>query len=126
MRPLPAAGVQVRVDVAACLFLSDPREYEGGELVIEDAIGGHSLKLRAGDVVLYPAAAVARVQTVTRGVRLSAMFWVESLIRDDACRRLLYEMDLAITALRARNGDSEELARLTGCYHNLTRMWAEP
>lgn len=126
MRLLPATGMQVRVDIAATLLLSDPREYEGGELVIEDHLGSHPLKLRAGDAVLYPASTLTRVQTVTRGVRLSAMFWVESMVREDERRRLLYEMDTAITALRARNGDSDELARLTGSYHNLTRMWASP
>ena len=124
MRLQPATGLQVRVDVAATLFLSDPREYEGGELIIEDHLSSHTLKLRAGDIVIYPASTLTRVQTVTRGVRLSAMFWVESMVREEERRRLLYEMDTAITALRARNGDSDELARLSGCYHNLTRMWA--
>lgn len=124
MRLSQSTGTQVRVDIAATLFLSDPREYEGGELLIEDHLATHSLKLRAGDVVLYPASMLTRVQTVTRGVRLSASFWIESMIREEERRRLLFEMDTAITALRARGSDSEELARLSGCYHNLTRMWA--
>ena len=123
VRLLPAAGIQARIDIAATVFLSDPREYEGGELIIEDHLGSHPLKLRAGDVVLCPASTLTRVQTVTRGTRLSAMFWVESMVRHEEHRRLLYEMDIAITALRARHGDSDELARLSGCYHNLTRLW---
>jgi len=126
MRMSQATGTQVRVDIGATVFLSDPREYEGGELLVEDHLASHSLKLRAGDVVIYPASIVTRVQTVTRGVRLSASFWIESMIRTEERRRLLYEMDTAITALRGRTGDSEELARLSGCYHNLTRMWATP
>ncbi len=124
MRLYAATGTQVRVDIAATLFLSDPREYEGGELVLEDHLGSHTVKPRAGDAVLYPASTLTRVQPVTRGLRLSAIFWVESMVREDERRRLLYEMDTAITALRARGGDSDELARLSGCYHNLTRMWA--
>lgn len=126
MRPHAPTATQARVDIAAMLLLSDPREYEGGELILEDHLSNHTLKLRAGDVVIYPASTLTRVQTVARGVRLSAVLWVESMIREDERRRLLYELDMAITALRARNGDSDELARLTGCYHNLTRMWATP
>lgn len=126
LRPHAPTATQARVDIAAVLLLSDPREYEGGELVLEDHLSSQPLKVRAGDVVLYPAATPTRVQSVSRGVRLSASFWVESMVREDERRRLLYEMDMAITALRARNGDSDELARLTRCYYNLTRMWATP
>lgn len=124
MRMSPTTGSQVRIDIGVTLFLSDPREYEGGELLLEDHLAAHSLKLRAGDAVLYPASTITRVQTVSRGVRLSANLWVESMIREEERRRLLFEMDTAITALRGRGGDNDELMRLTACYHNLTRMWA--
>lgn len=124
LRTWAPTGTQVRADIAVTIFLSDPREYEGGELVIEDHYGMQSVKLRAGDAILYPAANLHRVQPVTRGVRLASYFWVESMVHEDERRRLLYELDMSILALRARHGESAELARLTGCYHNLMRMWA--
>lgn len=124
LRTWAPTATQVRVDLSATLFLSDPREYEGGELAVEDHYGAHSIKLRAGDLIMYPASLLTRVQPVTRGARLVAQLSVESMIREDDYRRLLYELDMSILALRARHGDSAELARLTGCYHNLMRLWA--
>lgn len=126
MRMSPTTGTQVRVDIGVTLFLSDPREYEGGELLLDDHLASHSLKLRAGDAVLYPASTITCVQTISRGVRMSANLWVESMIRENERRQLLFEMDTAITALRGRGGDNDELMRLTACYHNLTRMWSTP
>lgn len=124
LRTWAPTATQVRVDLAVTLFLSDPREYEGGELSIEDHYGAHNIKLRAGDLIMYPASLLHRVQPVTRGVRLAAELSVESMIREDEYRRLLYELDMSILALRGRHGDSAELARLTGCYHNLMRLWS--
>ncbi len=116
-------GTQVRADVACTLFLSDPREYEGGELVIEAEQGAQSFKLKAGDLVLYPPSILHRVEPVTRGTRLGCYFWVESMVPQAEQRRLLYDLDITIYALRGRVGDNAELTRLTGCYHNLLRMW---
>ena len=124
LRTWNPTGAQVRADIAATLFLSDPREYEGGELVVEDTHGAQSFKPRAGELVLYPPSRLHRVEAVTRGTRLAAFFWVESMVRSEDQRRLLYELDMAIYALRQRHGDTAEITRLTGCYHNLMRMWA--
>jgi PKHD-type hydroxylase len=126
VRTWAPAGTHLRSDIAATLFLSDPREYEGGELVIEEAYGAQTIKLRAGELILYPASKVHAILPVTRGSRLAAVFWVESMVRDDEQRRLLYELDMSILALRGRHGDNAELQRLTGCYNNLLRMWATP
>lgn len=120
-----ASGAQVRTDISCTLFISEPDEYDGGALVIEDTFGTQAVKLPAGDLILYPASSVHRVEPVTRGARIASFFWIESMVRDDAQRRLLYELDHAIVALREREGDSAEVVRLTGCYHNLLRMWAE-
>lgn len=117
-------GTQIRADIAATLFLSDPHEYEGGELVIEDTQGAQSFKLRAGELMLYPPSRLHRVEPVTRGTRLASFFWIESMVREDERRRLLYELDMATTALRSRHGDSAELVRLGACYYNLMRLWA--
>jgi len=116
-------GAQVRCDLAATLFLSDPREYDGGELVIEDSHGTQSFKLKAGELLLYPPSLLHRVEPVTRGIRLGCYFWIESMVLSEEQRRLLYELDMTIYALRGKTGDSAELTRLTGCYHNLLRMW---
>jgi PKHD-type hydroxylase len=124
VRTWAATGAHVRTDLSATVFLSDPHEYEGGELVIEDTFGTQAIKLAAGDMILYPASSVHRVDAVTRGTRLASFFWVESMVRDDAQRRLLFDMDMAILALRENAGDSDTTVRLTGCYHNLMRMWA--
>lgn len=126
LRTWAPTGAQVRTDLAATLFLSDPREYEGGELVIEDRHGPERFKARAGELILYPPSSVHRVDPVTRGTRLASFFWVESMVRSDEKRQLLFDLDMAIYALRGRHGDGAELAGLTGCYHALMRMWASP
>jgi PKHD-type hydroxylase len=120
-----ARGAWVRTDLSATLFLSDPDSYDGGELVVEDTFGEQAIKLAAGDMILYPASSVHRVQPVTRGTRLASFFWIESMVRDDAQRRLLFDLDMSILALRGTEGDSDPVVRLTGCYHNLLRMWSE-
>ncbi len=116
---------RIRTDVSATLYLSEPDEYDGGELVVEDLYGTHAVKLPAGHLVLYPASSLHRVTPVTRGARVAAFFWVQSLVRDAGQRRLLLELDLAIQGLRRRHGESSELVALSGCYHNLLRRWAE-
>lgn len=119
-------GAWVRTDISATLFLSDPDDYDGGELVVEDTFGVQRIKLPAGDLILYPASSIHRVEPVTRGTRLASFFWVESMIRSDDQRRLLFDMDLSIISLRQAQGDNHEaVVRLTGCYHNLIRMWAD-
>jgi PKHD-type hydroxylase len=125
--PAIAAGapIRVRTDLSATLFLTDPGEYDGGELVIEDTYGAHKVKLPAGHMVLYSAASRHHVTQVTRGIRWSSFFWIQSMIRDDAARSMLFELDSAIQALRRRHGDTDEVVRLTGLYHNLVRRWAE-
>ncbi|MDB5872158.1 MAG: Fe2+-dependent dioxygenase [Ramlibacter sp.] len=115
----------VRTDISCTLFLSDPADYDGGELVVQDTYGEQRIKFAAGDLVMYPGTSVHRVEPVTRGERLACFFWIESMVRRDDQRRLLYEMDMAILALRRAGGDTPETVKLTGCYHNLLRMWAE-
>lgn len=126
VRTHAASGQHLRTDLSATLFLSEPHEYDGGELVIEHSFGTQRVKLQAGDMILYPASSVHRVEPVTRRARLAAFFWVESMVREDAQRRLLYELDMAIWSLRSNQGETPEAVRLTGCYHNLMRMWALP
>jgi PKHD-type hydroxylase len=115
----------VRSDVSCTLFLADPDEYDGGELVVSDTYGEHEVKLPAGDLILYPSSSLHKVQPVTRGARVAAFFWVQSMVRDDARRAMLFEMDAAIERLRVGNADAEAVLRLTGVYHNLLRQWAE-
>ena len=119
-------GIKLRTDVSATLFLSAPEEYDGGELVIEDTYGAHAVKLQAGDLVVYPATSVHRVTPVTRGVRVASFFWVQSLVRSDAQRALLFDMDNAIQRLNATEADEIACRDLVGCYHNLLRLWSEP
>lgn len=117
----------LRTDLSATLFLSDPDDYDGGELVIEDSFGTHAVKLPAGDVLLYPASSLHKVQPVIRGVRVASFFWVQSLVRDDAQRRILFDLDVAIQTLQAPNSnDAAALLSLTGIYHNLLRQWSAP
>lgn len=125
VRQLPGTHHRLRIDAAATLFLSSPDDYDGGELVIEDTFGAHAVKLAAGDMVVYPASSLHRVQPVRRGARLAAFFWVQSMVRDDAARTLLFEMDTAIRGLTASQADDGALLRLTACYHNLLRRWAD-
>jgi len=121
----PVTGVKVRTDVSATVFLSEPEEYDGGELVIEDTYGAHEVKLPAGDAILYPATSVHRVLPVTRGTRLAAFTWTQSLVRDGVRRQMLFDLDMTIVKLRAREGDSDEVVTLTSHYHNLIRQWAD-
>ncbi|ANE54275.1 Fe2+-dependent dioxygenase [Methylomonas sp. DH-1] len=125
VRHCPVTGQRVRTDLSATIFLADPDSYDGGELVIEDTYGQHAVKLAAGDMVLYPGSSLHRVEPVTRGARVASFFWLESMVRETERRRLLFEMDMAVLQLRNTGGDSEPVVNLTGCYHNLLRMWAE-
>jgi PKHD-type hydroxylase len=119
------SGVHVRTDISCTLFIADPESYEGGELVIEDTYGHQMVKLAAGDMVLYPGTSLHHVRPVTKGARLASFFWLQSMVRDDAQRTLLFDMDAAIATLREQVGDSAAVIRLTGNYHNLIRMWAD-
>jgi PKHD-type hydroxylase len=127
IRFLPGGQAErVRTDISCTLFLADPGEYDGGELVVEDTYGSQSVKLAAGDMVLYPGTSVHRVEPVTRGARLASFFWVESMVRSDEQRRLLYDMDLHLMRLRAAVGETDPaVIGLTGTYHNLLRLWAD-
>jgi len=125
IRYCAVTGQRVRTDLSATIFLSDPDSYDGGELIIEDTYGEHSVKLAAGDMVLYPGSSLHRVEPVTRGARVASFFWIESMVRETERRRLLFEMDMSILELRNTQGDSAPAVNLTGCYHNLLRMWAE-
>jgi PKHD-type hydroxylase len=125
VRQVPGTHHRLRTDVSATLFLSPPSDYDGGELVLEDTFGTHAVKLGAGDLVLYPACSLHRVEPVTRGPRVAAFFWVQSMVRDDGARTTLFEMDRAIRELTASGADGGALLRLTACYHNLLRRWAD-
>lgn len=119
-------GERVRTDISCTLFLAEPDEYDGGELVIEDTFGHQSVKLPAGDMVLYPGTSVHRVEPVTRGARVASFFWVQSMVRSEEQRRLLFEMDRALMHLRSTVGEMDAgVVALTGTYHNLLRLWAE-
>lgn len=126
VRTHPATAQHVRTDLSFTLFLCDPHEYEGGELVIEDGFGGRPVKLPAGDLILYPSYSVHRVEPVRQGARLACFSWLESMVGNPQQRELLYEMDMAILDVREQQGESETAVRLTSCYHNLLRMWATP
>lgn len=123
---VPGSAQRLRSDVSITLFLSDPASYEGGELVIEDTYGTQSLKLPAGHLVIYPSSSVHRVNPVPVGVRLAAFFWVQSLIREDHRRRLLWDLDQSIQTLSAAPANADSVARLSGVYHNLIREWGTP
>jgi PKHD-type hydroxylase len=119
-------GLRIRTDLSVTLFLSDPDEYDGGELVVEDVYGSHEIKLPAGDLVLYPASSLHMVTPVTRGVRVASFFWLQSMIRDAHARSLIFDLDTVIQSLVERLGrDDPETVKLTGIYHNLIRLWAE-
>ena len=125
VRTHAATGRHVRTDVSCTLFLTEPEDYDGGELVIEDTYGCQRIKVVAGDMVLYPSSSVHRVEPVTRGARIACFFWTESMVRSDEQRRLLYDLDMSIIELRKAHGEPDEAIRLTGVYHNLLRMWAD-
>ena len=114
----------VRTDVSCTVFLSDPADYEGGELLVQDTYGSRGVKLAAGDAVLYPGTSVHQVTPVTRGVRVASFFWIESMVRSDEQRRILFDLDMNLLKLRAQLGETDETTALTGVYHNLLRQWA--
>ncbi|MBT8766279.1 Fe2+-dependent dioxygenase [Metapseudomonas boanensis] len=121
---VPGTPHRVRSDLSATLFFSDPDEYEGGELVVEDTYGSHSVKLPAGHLVLYPGSSLHRVNPVTRGARLASFMWIQSLVREDSQRAMLLDLDTAIQQLTRETPASEALVRLSGVYHNLLRQWS--
>jgi PKHD-type hydroxylase len=125
IRQVPGTPHRVRTDLSATLFLIDPDDYDGGDLVVEDTYGVHSVKLPAGHLVLYPSTSLHHVTPVTRGARVSSFFWIQSLIRDDGKRTLLFDMDTAIQRLAHTAPDHPSTVQLTGVYHNLLRQWAE-
>ncbi len=119
-------GLRIRTDLSATLFLAEPEDYDGGELVVEDYYGSHEVKLPAGDLVLYPSKSLHMVTEVTRGARVASFMWMQSMIRDDHARSMIFDLDNSIQALCERLGrDDPEAVRLTGVYHNLIRYWAE-
>lgn len=124
VRTVPGTTEHIRTDISCTLFLAEPKEYEGGELVIEDTYGSQNIKLPAGDAILYPSTSLHRVEPVTSGVRTACFFWIESMVREDNHRRILFDMDLAILTLRQTIGDTVPVVSLTACYHNLLRLWA--
>lgn len=125
IRQVPGTPHRVRTDLSATLFFSNPDEYEGGELVVEDTYGVHSVKLPAGHLILYPASSVHHVRPVTRGVRLASFFWIQSMVRDDGERTLLFDLDIAIQRLVGDVPDHRSVVELTSLYHNLLRRWAD-
>lgn len=124
IRILPNSNLSLRTDVSSTLFLSEPDEYQGGELIVQDTYGSHEVKLPAGDLILYPSTSLHQVMPVTEGERVCSFFWTQSMVRDDWQRSMLYELDCNIQSLRQKVGDTEELLGLTGHYHNLLRQWA--
>jgi PKHD-type hydroxylase len=125
IRRIPATGESIRTDLSVTLFLSSPEEYDGGELIIEDTYGGHSVKLPAGHMVLYPSTSLHRVLPVTRGSRVSSFFWLQSMVRHDAHRSLLLNLDVAVQKIGQDMEGHSSIVELTAIYHNLLREWAE-
>ena len=126
IRYLPDRSGRIRTDLSATLFLSDPGSYEGGELTVEDTYGAHMVKLAAGDLILYAASSLHHVTPVTSGERIASFFWIQSMVRDEAQRRALFEVDVAVQRLARELGQTHaSVVSLTGTYHNLLRMWAE-
>jgi PKHD-type hydroxylase len=122
---LAGSSHRIRTDLSATLFFTHPEEYDGGELVIEDTYGTHSVKLPAGHMILYPATSLHHVRPVTRGARVSSFFWIQSMIRDDSRRSLLFDLDMAIQKLNLDTPDHPSAVQFTGVYHNLLRQWAD-
>ena len=125
IRQVTGTAVRIRTDLSATLFLAEPDEYEGGELLVEDTYGVHSVKLPAGHLVLYPSSSLHNVRAVTRGARIASFFWIQSMLRDDAERTLLFDLDTAIQRLTVDIPDHPAALQLTGVYHNLLRRWAD-
>jgi len=125
IRQVPGAAIRIRTDLSATLFLAEPEDYDGGELVVEDSYGLHSVKLPAGQMVLYPSTSLHYVEPVTRGARVASFFWIQSMVRADADRTLLFDLDTAIQRLALEVPDNPAGVQLAGVYHNLLRRWAE-
>lgn len=125
IRQVPGTPHRLRTDLSCTLFFAGPEEYDGGELIVEDTYGSKAVKLPAGQMILYPSTSLHRVTPVTRGTRLCSFFWLQSMVRDDGRRSLLFEMDVAIQRLAAETPDHPGVVSLTGVYHNLLRQWAE-
>ena len=122
---VPGAPQRVRSDISATLFFCEPADYEGGELIVQDSYGSHSVKLPAGHMVIYPGSSLHQVTPVTRGTRLASFFWIQSLVREDHRRSMLWELDNAIQALTRAAADNPSIPQLTGVYHNLVREWSD-
>ena len=118
-------GMRVRTDVSVTVFLSEPEDYEGGELVVDDTYGSHEVKLTAGDAIVYPSSSLHRVEPVTAGARVASFFWVQSLVSDAWRRSMLFDLDMTLLKLRSQIGNTQEIVALTGHYHNLIRQWAD-
>jgi PKHD-type hydroxylase len=125
IRQLPGTAQRLRTDLSATLFLSDPADYDGGELMIEDSFGTHSVKLAAGHMILYPSSSLHQVSQITGGSRVAAVFWLQSMVKDPGERSLLFDLDQSIQHLTPSNPDDPALIRLTACYHNILRRWTE-
>jgi PKHD-type hydroxylase len=125
IRQVPGTPLRLRTDLSATLFLTNPADYDGGELLIDDTYGVHSVKLPAGHLVLYPSTSLHRVAPVTRGARVSSFFWIQSLVRDDGPRTLLFDLDTAIQSVTHDAPDHPAAVQLAGVYHNLLRQWAD-
>lgn len=125
IRQVAGTPHRIRTDLSATLFLSSPEEYEGGELVVEDTYGTHGVKLPAGHMILYPATSLHHVRPVTRGARIASFFWIQSMVRDDGERSLLFDLDTAIQRINRDNTEHPAAVQLTGVYHNLLRRWAD-
>ena len=125
IRQVTGTGQRIRTDISATLFFAHPDEYDGGELVVEDTYGAQSVKLPAGHMILYPATSLHHVRPVTRGARVASFFWIQSMVRDDAQRTILFDLDVAIQRLNSDHPEHPSAVQLTGVYHNLLRQWAE-
>lgn len=126
IRGIPNSGVRIRTDISVTLFLAEPTEYDGGELCVLDSYGTHEIKLAAGDAVLYPATSLHHVKPVTRGFRVASFFWIQSMVRDERARTMLFDMDQTIQRLTSTLGlENAEVVKLSGIYHNLIRYWAD-
>jgi PKHD-type hydroxylase len=125
IRLLPGSDVKIRTDLSATLFLSDPHDYDGGELLIEDALHPQAFKLPAGDLIVYPTTRIHSVAPVTRGVRYASFFWIQSMIRDALQREILFSLDQSVQQLQAMSPPPNVCLNLTGCYHNLLRLWSD-
>ncbi len=125
IRQITGTPHRIRTDLSATLFLASPEEYDGGELIVEDTYGTHSVKLPAGHMILYPATSLHNVRPITRGARVASFFWIQSMVRDDGQRALLFDLDMAIQRLNRDVPDHPSAVQFTGVYHNLLRQWAE-